>query len=139
MYGQPQTLGAAAPASSTPSSTPDKQPEQAKEAETVPAPKSEQEPQIIPVAASDTGITEDTTPITKAELLTRGQVTWAPLFLGLLSGSAVTGLFVSHGLRLRKFLSRAKHYFVAHPLFDVSLVSIIVFCLEFSRTAGFIR
>ena len=147
MYGQPQTLAVTNQSTpTTPAAKPTAKPATAPTPapEPAPAPIAEEKPdedegKPIPVAATDTGITEETTPVTKAQVITNGQLTWAPVFMGLLSGSAITGLFANHALRLRRFFAQAEHYFVAHPLFDVNLIGIALFCVEMSRTEGFIR
>ncbi len=77
--------------------------------------------------------------VTKIEVLSGSKLTWAPFAVGILSGVAVTGLLLNHGLRLRKLLRKGERYFVAHPILDIALIVIAFSCVELTRTIGYIH
>lgn len=77
--------------------------------------------------------------VTKVQAMFGNNAPWAPLAVGIMSGGAITGLFINHGLRLRKFLRKTEKYFAAHPLFDISLILLIIASLELTRTVGYIN
>lgn len=81
--------------------------------------------------------TSETKPVLRAETLNRN-FSFTPFFVGILGGSAASGLLLSHSLRLRRLLKKGEQYFVAHPLLDISLVLIAVACIGLSRTVGYI-
>lgn len=88
------------------------------------------------------GITQATPSVkavSKFDLLSGGHMPWATFIIGLVGGMAVMGLFVNHGLRLRHLFTRSEKYLAAHPLFDVTLVSLALVSLELSRTIGYIH
>lgn len=78
-------------------------------------------------------------PVARVEAMSNGNLPWAMLVVGASSGSAVTGLLLSHGLRLRKFIKKGEKFFYAHPLLDLSLLGIALLGIELTRTVGFIR
>jgi uncharacterized protein YkwD len=85
------------------------------------------------------GLSESPQSVTKVEALAGDKIAWAPFAIGLLSGGAVTGLILNHGLRLRRLIKKSEHYFVAHPVLDAALIIIAFACVELSRTIGYIN
>ncbi len=143
MYGQPQQLGASSSPAPTPApaatakapatvaSVPS---QQAAPAEETPA---AEEPQ--PVTSLTSVVEQPTQQVARVQDLTNGRAPWALFAAGITSGSAVTGLLVTHGIRLRKLLRQGEKFFIKHPLFDLSLIGVAVLGVELTRTVGFIR
>jgi len=63
-------------------------------------------------------------------------VSWVPLALAALAGGAIALFFVRHAFAWHKVLVRGERFFMAHPLFDVFLMSAAVFTLLLSQVAG---
>jgi len=61
---------------------------------------------------------------------------WVPLALAALCGAALALFFARHAFAWHKVLVRGERFFVAHPFFDVFLMSAAVFAFLLSHVAG---
>jgi uncharacterized protein YkwD len=98
-------------------------------------------PETLPLPAGliESTTTPDSNGVTKAESLFGMPPVVTGLLIGGLAGAALTGLFVNHGLRLRRFIKKSEKYFAAHPIFDISLIILIAAAFNFSRVVGYIH
>ncbi len=165
MYGHPQTLGASSPAStpatatpppasqaSTPTSSP-----KALTADPVAAPPTATEskpsvnladnPQATTAEVAPTILAQSASeqPVTRIEALTKGRAPWALFAVGIMSGIAVTALFISHGVRLHKvfrsgskLLKGGEKFVFHHPVLDVTLVSFLILTITLAQNIGVI-
>jgi len=98
------------------------------------------EPSTTPVAgATTTQNTPAPKAVSKLDILSGGRLPWASFVVGLVGGMAVMGLFINHGLRLRRLFTRSEKYLAAHPLLDVTLVSLVAVTVALSQTVGYIH
>lgn len=81
---------------------------------------------------------QDVKSITRLQSLVGGQFAWMTFGLGIVSGTAAVGLFVSHGIRLRWFFKQSEKYVLHHPLLDISLVSLLLLTAFLASHVGFI-
>lgn len=94
----------------------------------------------VPASASSSNLVPSSSnEITKIQTMFGINSIWSGLIIGSVGGAAITGLFINHGLRLRKLLKKGEHYFVAHPLLDVSLIFLAVAVFNFSKVIGYIH
>jgi uncharacterized protein YkwD len=77
--------------------------------------------------------------ISKIQALTDGRAPWLPFGLGLLSGLAIFYLLIHHGLAIRKAIRGGEKYVLSHPLFDITIVTMVAVCTLLGQNAGFIR
>ena len=80
----------------------------------------------------------DTRVVNRLESLAGDRFSWMSLGLGVLSGGAATGLFVSHGIRLKRVLRRSEQFILHHPLLDVSLISLLLLAAFLVDHVGYI-
>jgi uncharacterized protein YkwD len=62
--------------------------------------------------------------------------TWLPLLLAAVIGGAVALFFARHAFAWHKVLVKGERFFLAHPFFDVFLMSLAVLALLLSHVAG---
>lgn len=63
-------------------------------------------------------------------------ISWVPLAIAAVCGAAIALFFVRHAYAWHKVLVRGEEFFMAHPLFDVVLMSAAVFTLLLTHAAG---
>lgn len=61
---------------------------------------------------------------------------WAPMALAAIVGAALMLFFVRHAFAWHKVLVRGEQFFLAHPFFDVFLMSATVLALVLTHAAG---
>jgi uncharacterized protein YkwD len=61
---------------------------------------------------------------------------WVPLLLAAVVGGAITIFFARHAFAWHKVLVKGERFFLAHPFFDVFLMSLAVIALLLSHVAG---
>lgn len=134
MYGQPQVLAAsnqtpAQPAAPAPAEKP------AAEVTTSPA-----QTEVPAPVTSDSQVAEPaTTAVTRVETLTKGNVPWALLAVGITSGLAIAALLIKHAAGVRHLIKDSERFVLHHPLLDFLLLSVVVAGSFLSQTTGFIR
>lgn len=74
--------------------------------------------------------------ITRVQAMTGGRLPWATFAVGIMGGTAVTAMFVNHGLRLRKLLREGQRFVMHHPALDATMISIILFAVTLSQHVG---
>ncbi len=77
--------------------------------------------------------------ISLAQSLTGGIMPWINLVIGILIGTIIVYLVMSHGLRLRRALRRSERFILHHPLFDITLVAFAGLMVLLSQTTGIIH
>ena len=85
-----------------------------------------------------TATSPDVKSINRLESIIGNQFGWMTFSLGIVSGTAITGLFVSHGIRLRRLLKRGESFILHHPLLDVCLVSLLLLTAFLANNVGYI-
>lgn len=73
-------------------------------------------------------------PVSRVSLISTAS--WMPLLLAAIVGGAITLFFVRHALAWHKVLVKSERFFIAHPFFDVFLMSLAVLALLLSHVAG---
>jgi uncharacterized protein YkwD len=154
MYGKPQVAAAVAPASPTPApaATPQAatspktkpvtmtqtpQPTDPSPTQPLESPQQEQKPdEVSPVTTEPALELAAERQITRAQTITGGNLPWATFIAGIMGGTAVSAMFVNHGLRLRKLLRSGRKFALHHPAFDATMISIIVLAVALSERVG---
>lgn len=147
MYGKPQTL--AATAQPTPTPAPAAQPTAAPT--TVAAQPSETATPQAP-AEADKKPTEDigfstNTPglepvgrsVSRVETMASNQASWAVFSVGLVVGLGVTAMLMKHGLAFRKVLINSEQFVLHHPLFDSTVIGLVIIGITLLQTVGGIK
>lgn len=157
MYAKPQTLAAtnnypyptpAAPAYATPAAGPaaPKQPPApapAAPAETPPAEepaaaKPEEKP--VPAFTTETsGLEPVSVPVTRVAAMTGNRAQWAVFAVGLVVGLAVTIMLMKHAIALRRLIRDSEQFVLHHPVFDSTVIGLLVIGVTLLQTTGFIR
>lgn len=159
MYAKPQTLAAtnaypyptpAAPAYATPATAPaatqpTMAPAPATPAET-PQPASESpspiddKPVETPSFTTDTaGLEPVSVPVTRVAFIAGNKASFAVFGVGLMVGLAVTIMLMKHAIALRRLLRDSEQFVLHHPLFDSTVIGLLVIGVTLLQTAGFIR
>jgi hypothetical protein len=135
---QPAPAPAPAPASTaSPSPAPASQ---AAPAEATPAPTAASESKLEqPVTSQSPVIEPETQPVSRIAVLAERRAQMAMFAIGLLSGGAVVALLIKHSLGLRHLLRDSQRFVLHHPLFDTTMVSLVIMGLLLTRTVGIIR
>jgi|AntRauTorcE11897_2_1112592.scaffolds.fasta_scaffold00030_81 uncharacterized protein YkwD len=82
--------------------------------------------------------TSDVQAVTRLESIIGERFAWATFGLGILSGGAASGMLLSHGIRLRKFLQKGGDFIMHHPMLDVCLVSLLLLTAFLADKVGYI-
>lgn len=154
MYGKPQTLGASAqpaPAAQAPAPVQQATPTPVASSPTptevdtaeVPTetPAAEPAKETEPVAfTSDTpGLEPLGQPVTRVAAMTGGRAPWAVFAVGVIVGLAVMAFLMKHTIGLHKLLRKGEGFVLHHPLFDSSVVGLIILGVTLLQTTGFIK
>lgn len=75
-----------------------------------------------------------TVAITRLQLL--DSTNMAAMAIAAIAGAALMLFFVRHALAWHRVLIRGEQFFIGHPLLDVFLVSLVVFCTVLAHVAG---
>lgn len=76
--------------------------------------------------------------ITRIQALTEGRAPWALFAVGILSGAAITAMFINHGLRFRRFIKHGEMLILHHPALDINMLSLIALAITLSQQIGVI-
>ncbi len=82
--------------------------------------------------------TSDVQAVTRLESIIGERFAWATFGLGILSGGAASGMLISHGIRLRKFLQKGGDFIMHHPMLDVCLASLLLLTAFMADKVGYI-
>lgn len=168
-YGRPQVLGSssppppppqtvspppaapvkktitATPTAALPSPAPIVTPPPAAEPESTPNSENIKEP--VTIAQSDK--TDTVTPaiittasarnVSRIEQLTKGKFAWITAAVSSLTLIAVALMLFKHGILLRHLIRDSEKLIIHHPLFDMTLISLVVLGLTLLRTVGTIK
>lgn len=83
-------------------------------------------------------VNQEVRSITRIESVVGGQFAWMTFSLGIMSGVAATGLFVTHGIRLRRLFKKSEEFIVHHPLLDITLISLLLLAAFLAESVGFV-
>lgn len=152
MYGKPQTLGASSPAPTAPvAPAPTAAIQQAAPIASTPAPveatplemaaeapAAEPAKETIPVAftTETPGLEPASLPVTRVAALAGNNAAFA---VGLMIGLAVMAYLMKHGLALKRLIRNSENFVLHHPLFDSSIVGLIIVGITLLQTSGFIK
>jgi len=75
-----------------------------------------------------------TKPVSRLSLIATNS--WAPIAIAATCGAALMLFFIRHALAWHKVLVRGEQFFLAHPFFDVFLMSAVVIAFLLSDIAG---
>lgn len=76
------------------------------------------------------------TNITAIQSLTQGRAAWSGFAIGILIGSIIMYLVVTHARMLRAVLRRSERFVVHHPVFDITMVALLTLAAIASQTVG---
>lgn len=76
--------------------------------------------------------------VSRIESIIGERFAWATFSLGIISGGAASGMLISHGIRLRKFLKKSGDFIMHHPMLDVCLVSLLLLTAFLADKVGYI-
>lgn len=68
----------------------------------------------------------ETQSISRVQAITKGLMPWTPYVVGLITGAAIMLLLVRHGIQLKRLIHKGEKFAVKHPLFDATMVSLII-------------
>lgn len=74
--------------------------------------------------------------VTKVAAMTDGKAPWAQFAVGIMSGIAVTVMFVTHGLKLGRFFKQGELYLLHHLPLDMTMLSLIILGAVLSQNIG---
>jgi hypothetical protein len=77
-----------------------------------------------------------TVQVTRLQLI--NSTNWVEIAVATIAGAALALFFVRHAWAWHKVLNKGEMFFLAHPFFDVFLMSLAVFCFLLSHAAGII-
>lgn len=151
MYGKPQTL--AASSQPAPAATPAPTPAPAAAPQTAaaaPAPAEaaptaetpvpvEQKPQDIPFTTNTPGLEPISQSVSRVETLAGGPAPWAVFTVGIVIGLSVMAMLMKHGLALRRLALNSEQFVLHHPLFDSTVIGLIVLGVTLIQTVGVIK
>jgi len=96
----------------------------------------------LPVANSENalGAQETILPknISRLETYISNLNPWIPYAVGLLLGALTTYLAIKHGLAIKNAIKNGERYVLRHPLFDATILAVIVLGVLISQRAGFV-
>ena len=73
-------------------------------------------------------------PVSRVSLISNA--TWIPVWLAAIAGGAIALFFARHAFAWHKVLNKGEQFFLAHPFFDVFLMSLAVLTFLLSHVAG---
>lgn len=89
-------------------------------------------------AQAETPVAFDSRPVSRVEVLTGGQATWALLAIAALAGGAFAIFITRHTYRFHKVIVRGERFIAHHPLLDIVIVSVFTAGALLTRTTGVI-
>lgn len=94
----------------------------------------------VKVAATTdaTTLPKESSSINRLQLLTKNSLPWLGSMLIVLSLSGGLIVLGKHGFAFHNFVIKGERYVLQHTLFDVTIISLIVFTVIASKTVGFI-
>ncbi len=99
---------------------------------------SEQTTPAVASFSSLSGTAQTPSPqtISRIQALTSGWAPWAPYFVGMIIGAALCYLAIKHTISIKRAFRKGERFVVHHPLFDVTLVALIVLGLVVIQRVG---
>lgn len=145
MYGKPQALGAKspepAPSEPQPKAAPAAKPAEttnAKPQEVSPVEKEEEDsPAFVAFTTNTPGLSPVTAKVTRIQTIAGAQSSWAVFAVGLMVGLAVMAGLMKHGLALKRLVTNSEQFVLHHPVFDSTVIGLIVIGVTLLQTTGF--
>lgn len=140
MYGKPQTLAAtAAPAPVAPAPAPAPVPAPLVETPPAETPPAEEKPTEMPFTTDLDGLEPVGRTVSRVETIRGGQSPLAVFAVGLLVGVSLMALLLKHGVAVRRLLVNSENFVLHHPLFDSTVVGLIILGVTLLQTVGGIK
>lgn len=150
MYGKPQTLAASNPAPPAPAPVAPAADAKtiaaapAAEANESPTPTEESaaekpKPQEIAFTTNTPGLEPVGQSVSRVETFTGGPAPWAVFAVGIVIGVSVMAMLTKHGLAVRRLMLNSEQFVLHHPLFDSTVIGLIVLGITLIQTVGFIK
>jgi uncharacterized protein YkwD len=149
MYGKPQTLASTAqqPAPAAPAPAPvsaakpaTAAPEPAKTPAPAAAETKKQEEPATPAFTTDmAGLEPVSQPVTRVAALTGSQAPLAVFAVGIVLGLSIMALLMKHALQLRHLIRNTEKFVLHHPLFDSTVVGLVIVGITLLQNTGFIK
>lgn len=89
------------------------------------------------VKVSTTGQSE--AKISYLQAMTDGRAPWSGFAAGILVGSVIVYLLLTHNRKVRRLLRVSERFIIKHPLLDMTLIALVALIAVLSQTAGMIR
>lgn len=77
--------------------------------------------------------------VARIQTITKGQLPWATLAIGILGGAAIAVMLLKHGLAVKKLLAEGEEFVIHHPWIDITLVGLLMLGYILSQHAGIIK
>lgn len=149
MYGKPQTLAASnqptptpmpAPISAPPPQTTEPAPSPVEETPAATeTPPAEEKPAEIAFTTNTPGLEPVSQSVSRVETLAGGPAPWAVFAVGMVIGLSVMAMLMKHGLALRRLAINSEQFVLHHPLFDSTVIGLIVLGVTLIQTVGVIK
>lgn len=74
--------------------------------------------------------------ISKAQALTAGKTPWISFAVGLLAGAGIVYLLVKNSVAVHRAIKKGEKFIHKHPVWDVTILALIVLCVLLSQSIG---
>lgn len=86
--------------------------------------------------ASENQAAKESKDISLIQLFTDGKAPWSGFAVGLIIGSSIMYFAIVHVRGLKKTLERSERYVIKHPLFDITMVGLLILAFIAGQTVG---
>lgn len=139
MYGRPQVLASQAQPTN-PSNESYNAEASAKEPELkVAISEGSENDNSIGFNSNSPGLEPVTAQISRIEVLTSGQAPWATFAVGMVVGLSLMAILMKHGLAIRRLIASSEEFVLHHPLFDSTVIGMLIVGVTLLQTTGFIK
>lgn len=77
--------------------------------------------------------------ISRLDAITGSNNSWLQCAVGFIIGGGIVYLVLKHALAIKRALKKSEKFAIKHPLFDATIISLIVLCVLVSQQIGSIR
>lgn len=78
----------------------------------------------------------DAKSISKAQAITAGKTPWISFAIGLLAGAGVVYLLIKNSVAVHRAIKKGEKFIHKHPVWDVTILALIVLCVLLSQSIG---
>lgn len=82
---------------------------------------------------------ESSKSISKAQTLTGGKMPWITLLVGFVAGAGLVYLVIKHSVAIHRAIRKGEKFILKHPVWDVTILALIILCVLLSQSTGVIR